>query len=126
MCAMRRCIAQLWAGSGQNVGQAELRSILRCLSAAEDLESLLQHIAAALDTPAPDGAASQRSVATKMSADVALRCLGEPDRCRTARHQSDIVQQCCRRGKWVSCIQTVLLSAHFYQAALLPCQSVHS
>ena len=78
MCAVRRCIAQLWAGSGQNVGQAELRSILRCLSAAEDLERLLQHIAAALDpSPSGGGAGSQRSMATKMSADVALRCLGE-------------------------------------------------
>ena len=75
---MRRCIAQLWAGNGHNVGQAELRSILRCLSAAEDLESLLQHIAAALDpSPSSGDAASQHSVATKMSADVALRCLGE-------------------------------------------------
>ena len=74
---MHRCIAQLWAGNGHNIGPAELRSILQCLTAAEDLESLLQHIAAALDSPAPDGAASQCSVATKMSADVALRCLGE-------------------------------------------------
>ena len=74
---MRRCIAQLWAGDGHSVEQAELRSILQCLATTEDLESLLQHIAAALDVPDPDGPASQRCGATKMTAAVALRCLGE-------------------------------------------------
>lgn len=55
--------------------------MLRCLAGApDDLDSLLQHVAAALDARRPGSAgssASQRSVRTRMTADVALRCLGE-------------------------------------------------
>ena len=78
-----RCLSQLWGGSAHSVSQSELRSILLGLAAPEDLDSLLQHVAAALDARRPGSAgsaASQRSVRTQMTADVALRCIGVDSR----------------------------------------------
>ena len=70
----------LWGPSAHSMTQSELGSILQCLTAPEDFESLLQHVAAALDARRPGSAgssASRSSVSTQMTADVALRCLGE-------------------------------------------------
>lgn len=69
----------LWGQSAQSVTQSELGSILQCLTAPEDFESLLQHVAAAIDAQRPDSAgssASALSVRTQMTAEVALQCLG--------------------------------------------------
>lgn len=54
--------------------------MLQCLGAAKDLDALLQHVEAALDARRPGSAgssASQRATCTQMTADIALRCLGE-------------------------------------------------
>ena len=54
--------------------------MLQCLSAPKDLDALLQHVAAALDARRPGSVGSspsQRAMRTQMTADTALRCLGE-------------------------------------------------
>ena len=89
----------LWGPSAQSMSQGELGSILQCLTAPEDFESLLQHVAAALDAQRPGSAgsaASASSVRTQMTAEVALQCLGGHK--RNSAYQSEMSCQWSKNG----------------------------
>ncbi|BDA48499.1 Condensin-2 complex subunit G2 [Coccomyxa sp. Obi] len=70
-----RCLSQLLTSTSGPPSQAELRSALSCLSGADDMAALLDHIITALDAKRPLSAGSRAAKHLRMSPDSALRCL---------------------------------------------------
>ncbi|CAL8463631.1 g3165 [Coccomyxa elongata] len=70
-----RCLSQLLTSTSGPPSQAELRSALGCLSGADDMAALLDHVIAALHAERPLSAGSRAAKHLRMSPDSALRCL---------------------------------------------------